>query len=136
MSAESESFVDVTYRGLAIAKKAKFREGDGGGFVEFETPLPVGSALAIVSGDSPREGKVIGVVEHEAGAKSPPGMKIAWTGAKHEAAPAPTPAAAAAAPVEEAAPSAEDGTPTAIEPEMSGGTGEKKGKRGKKKNGR
>ena len=46
------TFVDVTYRGLKLAEKAKLLEGeeDGGAFLESETPLPVGTSLAATLG--------------------------------------------------------------------------------------
>lgn len=77
--------VDVTYRGLRMAEGARFVGDDEGGFVEVEAPLPVGSQLTVCreSGD-PREARVLGVVEQEASAKSPPGMRIAFTSVSPE----------------------------------------------------
>jgi hypothetical protein len=84
-------FVEVRYRGLRLAEKARFHEAPDGGFVELEAPMPVGTSLAIVVGSGPdgeKPARVIGVVEQEAGAKSPPGVKVAW-----DAVPAPIDAA-------------------------------------------
>jgi hypothetical protein len=72
------AFVDVRFRGLRVAHKAKLTEGDDGAFVEFEQPLPVGSPLSVVEeGKSERPARVIRVVEHEAGA-GPAGMRLTW----------------------------------------------------------
>jgi len=82
------AFVEVTYRGLELSQRARFEEtGPGAGFLEHETPLPVGSCLVIQLEDGPREVQVTGVVEQEAGAKSPPGMRLAWAVAEAEPAP-------------------------------------------------
>src|SRR5687768_3924143 len=77
MSQDSE-FVDLTYRGLRIAHKAKLREDGEGSFVEHEAPLPVGTPLVVVRESGEKTARVIGVVEQEAGAKSPPGMRLVW----------------------------------------------------------
>jgi len=72
------AFVDVRFRGLRVAHKAKLTEGEGGVFVEFEQPLPVGSPLSVVEeGKAERPARVIRVVEHEAGA-GPAGMRLSW----------------------------------------------------------
>jgi hypothetical protein len=71
-------FVDVTYRGLRVATRARLTESSPGvGFVEVEAPLPVGTTLKL-AGDTTADARVTGVVEQEAGAKSPPGMRIVW----------------------------------------------------------
>jgi len=78
-------FVDVTYRGLRVATRARLTESaPGTGFVEVEAPLPVGTQIKL-GGDTTEDARVTGVVEQEAGAKSPPGMRIVWG---EEAAPA------------------------------------------------
>src|SRR5262250_2807688 len=88
-------FVDVTYRGLRVATRARLTESaPGTGFVEVEAPLPVGTSIKL-AGDATEDARVTGVVEQEAGAKSPPGMRIVWG---EKAAPA-KPAAAAPAEV-------------------------------------
>jgi hypothetical protein len=72
------AFVDVRFRGLRVAHKAKLTEGEGGVFVEFEQPLPVGSPLSVVEeGKAERPARVTRVVEHEAGA-GPAGMRLSW----------------------------------------------------------
>jgi hypothetical protein len=82
------SFVDVAYRGLRVAQKARWQEGDDGqGFLEHEAPLPVGSRLALTLESGAREALVVGVVEQEAGAKSPPGMRLRWADVPAQATP-------------------------------------------------
>lgn len=72
-------FVDVSYRGLVVARKAKLVADGDGAFVELEAPLPVGTAVSVAQeGAEAKAARVVGVVEHEAAAKSPPGMRLAW----------------------------------------------------------
>lgn len=72
-------FVDITYRGLRVAAKAKLVEqAPMTGFVEVEAPLPVGTQVTVVDGEQSVAARVLAVVEQEAGAKSPPGMRITW----------------------------------------------------------
>jgi hypothetical protein len=86
-------FVDVTYRGLRVAQRARCLDAGGGAlFVEHEAPLPVGSTVAIieraaadgsagpVDAAPARRARVAAVVEQEAGAKSPPGMRLELVG--------------------------------------------------------
>jgi len=77
--ADTTAFVDVTCRGLRVAHRARFQPGpDGGGFVEHEAPLPVGTPLVILAdGQAPRAACVVAVVEQESGARSAPGMRVA-----------------------------------------------------------
>lgn len=70
--------VDVICRGLDVVRRAKFEPASDGGFVEMETPLPVGTPLTVVLGDAVKEARVSGVVEHEASARSAPGMRLLW----------------------------------------------------------
>lgn len=152
MSQESE-FVDVTYRGLKVAHKARFRDATSdGGFVELETPLPVGALVVVVRESATHEARVLSVVEQEANAKSPPGMKLRWAKATAAANVAPAagaaPAATAPAATEDAAPASEpsasgehSAAPDAVDEEggMSGpvdASGAKKKRGSKKKNGR
>jgi hypothetical protein len=85
-------FVDLTYRGLKVAARARLVEtGKDAAFVEIEAPLPVGSRL-MVGGDVTSAARVVGVVEQESGAKSPPGMRLALGAAAAVVArPAPAP---------------------------------------------
>lgn len=80
MSGGETRFVDVSYRGLRIAQRAKLSEsGPAVGFVEVEAPLPVGTRVSLAAeGGFAVEATVTAVVEQEAGAKSPPGMRVEW----------------------------------------------------------
>ncbi len=84
----NEEFVDLTYRGLQVAQRARLLpDGPDGAFVEHEAPLPVGARVTLVrDGRPPTEARVVGVVELEAGAKSAPGMRLSWGAAKPAAA--------------------------------------------------
>ncbi len=83
-------FVDITYRGLKVAAKAKLVEQSPEvGFVELDAPLPVGTAVVLEDGGQPVRARVTGVVEQESGAKSAAGMKIAWGSALVKAQPMP-----------------------------------------------
>jgi hypothetical protein len=91
MAAEPR-FVDVTYRGLKVATKAKVVESAPGvAFVELDAPLPVGTTVRL-GGDKALDVRVTAIVEQEAGARSPPGMHIAWGAALPSAAAEPGPA--------------------------------------------
>lgn len=83
-----ERLVDVTYRGLRVARGAKLLDAAGGeqGFVELEAPLPVGTRVTLVGeGDFRVDARVVGVVEQDGGgaaspggAKATPGMRLDW----------------------------------------------------------
>lgn len=48
----SESFVDLTYRGLALGRRVKLTQvRPSAGYLELPTPMPVGTAIAIVTDD-------------------------------------------------------------------------------------
>jgi hypothetical protein len=74
-------FVDLTCRGLRVAQKARLTpESESAGFVELEAPLPIGTRVQLTGdGDFRVEARVVKVVEQEAGAKSPPGMRLDWS---------------------------------------------------------
>jgi hypothetical protein len=87
MTSADPAFVDLLYRGLTVTRKAKLVSDPTGAFLEFETPLPVGTAVAVSKdGQAPQAARVVAVVEHEAAAKGPPGMRLAWQGAEASAA--------------------------------------------------
>lgn len=72
-------FVDITYRGLKVAARAKLvNETANAGFIEVDAPLPVGTRITLVDNGQSIPARVQGVVEQESGAKSPPGMRVAW----------------------------------------------------------
>jgi hypothetical protein len=74
-------FVDLTLRGLRVAEKARLElESPTVGFVAHDAPLPIGTRLLVAGDDDFRvEARVVKVVEQEAGAASPPGMKLDWS---------------------------------------------------------
>jgi hypothetical protein len=112
------AFVDVTFRGLRVAHKAKLTVTDTGAFLELEAPLPVGSPVAVIEdGQAPRAARVDHVVEHEAGA-GPAGMRLAWADTLRVpvGAPTPTPIPVVAEP---APVPAADAAPVPVEPEVS-----------------
>jgi hypothetical protein len=74
-------FVDLTCRGLRVAQKARLSlESPTVGFLEIEAPLPIGTRVQVAGeGDFQVEARVTKVIEQEAGARSPPGMRIDWS---------------------------------------------------------
>jgi hypothetical protein len=78
--------VDVTYRGLKVAQRARAVEVDGSClFVHHETPLPVGAPVTLARPGEPAvEARVVAVVEQEASAKAQPGMRIRWSAPERE----------------------------------------------------
>jgi hypothetical protein len=78
-----ERVVDVTYRGLRVARGAKLAQpGEGEqGFLEVDAPLPVGTRVTVVGEGGFRvEARVVGVVEQDP-QKGAPGMRLAFTAA-------------------------------------------------------
>jgi hypothetical protein len=73
-----ESFVDLTYRGLALGRRIKLTEvRPSTAFVELAAPMPVGTALAIVTDDGlALEATVTWIHEQVAGAERAPGMLV------------------------------------------------------------
>lgn len=79
-----ERLVEVTYRGLPVARGAKLADSGEQGFLELDAPLPVGTRVTVTGdGDFRVEARVVGVVEHGA-----TGMRLDWAAAKPEAVPA------------------------------------------------
>jgi type IV secretory pathway VirB10-like protein len=74
----TESYVDLTYRGLQLARRVKLtsvrpREG----YVEMPAPMPVGTEIQITTDDGVAiPARVTGVTEQTAGASGAPGMQI------------------------------------------------------------
>src|SRR4051794_22137236 len=96
--------VDVIYQGLALVKGANARSEGGGWFVELEAPMPVGTALELVTPEGTKRGKVQSVVEG-AGA----GMLVVGMGAVTNAEPnAPMQEMKSAPPIQVAPPEADD----------------------------
>lgn len=74
----SETFVDLTYRGLQLGRGAKLVEvRPSTGYVELPQPMPVGTSIGLVPPDAPAlTAEVIGVHEQVGGSERPPGMVV------------------------------------------------------------
>jgi hypothetical protein len=74
-----ESFVDLTYRGLALGRRIKLSEvRPSTAFVELAAPMPVGTQLALVTDDGlALDATVTWIHEQVAGAERTPGMVVA-----------------------------------------------------------
>ena len=78
MPSMSESFVDISYRGLSLGKRIKLTQvRPSTGFVEMPTPMPVGTTIGIATDDGVLlEATVAEVREQVTGADRPPGMLL------------------------------------------------------------
>ena len=78
MLAMSESFVDLTYRGLQLGRRIKLSEvRPTTGYLEVPFPMPVGTAIAILTDDTVAlEATVVGIHEQVGGSDRPPGMVV------------------------------------------------------------
>ena len=74
----SETFVDLTYRGLSLGRRIKLaRVRATNGYLEHPTPMPVGTAVAIVTDDGLTfEAVVEAIHEQVGGSAEPPGMRV------------------------------------------------------------
>jgi hypothetical protein len=74
----SESFVDLSYRGLALARRVKLTQvRPSTGYVEMPTPMPVGTHVAIATDDGVAiEAVVAEIHEQIGGATHTPGMLV------------------------------------------------------------
>lgn len=69
-----ERVVDVTYRGLRVAKGVKLADGGEQGFLEVDAPLPVGTRVTVEGEGGFRvDARVVGVVE-----QGTAGMRLDW----------------------------------------------------------
>jgi len=77
----SEDFVDVHWRGLEVARKARLKpDGRGVGQLEHGTPMPIGTALTVRTADGLELAAVVAGVREQIGGRSePPGMDLALT---------------------------------------------------------
>jgi len=112
-------FVDVVWRGLRLAQKAKLSpSAETAAFVEIEAPLPVGTKVRLEGagddGGFAVEARVVSVVEQETGARSAPGMRVDWSVEKPAEVSSIAVASSDLLPMEEA--SAEESTEVAEEP--------------------
>jgi hypothetical protein len=116
MPVMSETFVDLSYRGLALGKRVKLTQvRPTTGYLEMPTPMPVGTRIAISTDDGVQmDALVTEIHEQVGGSDVPPGMRVqptleaaadAWWKARQSAAsaPAPAPAPAPSAPASVAA---------------------------------
>jgi hypothetical protein len=77
MTAMSESFVDLSYRGLALGKRIKLTQvRPQTGYLEMPTPMPVGTTIGIATDDGVLLEAVVAEVREQTGGSDPnaPGM--------------------------------------------------------------
>src|ERR1700710_1103277 len=74
----SESFVDLTYRGLVLGKRVKLTQvRPSTGYVELATPMPVGTSIGIASEDGTTfDATVTEAIEQVSGRDGVPGMTV------------------------------------------------------------
>jgi hypothetical protein len=74
----NDSFVDLSYRGLALARRVKLTQvKPSTGYVEMPTPMPVGTLVAIATEDGVSiEAVVAEIHEQVGGATVTPGMLV------------------------------------------------------------
>jgi hypothetical protein len=74
----SESFVDLSYRGLALGKRIKLTQvRPTTGYLELPTPMPVGTAIGIATEDGVLlEAQVAEIREQISGSERTPGMLV------------------------------------------------------------
>ena len=73
-----ESFVDLTYRGLALGRRVRLSQiRPSSGYLEIAAPMPVGAQIAVIADDGAVfDAIVIGVHEQIAGSDRTPGMTV------------------------------------------------------------
>jgi len=78
MTPMSESFVDLTYRGLSLGRRVKLSNvRPTTGYVEMPAPMPVGTQIAILTDDTVAlEAVVVEIHEQVAGSEHAPGMVL------------------------------------------------------------
>lgn len=78
MAAMSESFVDLSYRGLALGKRIKLTQVRAqSGYLEMPTPMPVGTTIALTTDDGVQlEALVTAIHEQVGGSDRFPGMLV------------------------------------------------------------
>lgn len=74
----SETFVDLTYRGLSLGRRIRLaRVRATNGYLEHPTPMPVGTAVAIVTDDGLTFDAVVEAIHEQVGGSTePPGMRV------------------------------------------------------------
>jgi hypothetical protein len=78
MRAMSESFVDLTYRGLAVGRRVKLTQvRPSTAYLELPTPMPVGTAIGIASDDGLLTSAIVSEIhEQVGGSEHVPGMLV------------------------------------------------------------
>ncbi|HET9988772.1 MAG TPA: hypothetical protein VFQ65_09630, partial [Kofleriaceae bacterium] len=72
----SESFVDLTYRGLPLGRKVKLTQvRPSSGYLELAAPMPVGASIGIASEDGTLFDATVTEVR-ELATDAPPGMTV------------------------------------------------------------
>ena len=74
----SESFVDLTYRGLALGRRVKLTQvRPSTGYLEIPAPMPVGTAIAIATDDGVQTAAIVAAVHEQVGGSDrAPGMLV------------------------------------------------------------
>jgi len=74
----SESFVDLTYRGLSLGRRVKLSDvRPSSGYVETPAPMPVGTQISILTDDTVAlEAVVVEIHEQVTGSERIPGMLV------------------------------------------------------------
>lgn len=73
----SESFVDLTYRGLVLGNRVKLTQvRPSTGYLELPTPMPVGTSIAVTSEGAAFDAMVIESIEQVSGRDGVPGMTV------------------------------------------------------------
>ncbi|MBP9087692.1 MAG: hypothetical protein KBG15_16335 [Kofleriaceae bacterium] len=74
-----ESFVDLTYRGIELARRVKLTAVSAShGYLEVATPMPVGTEVAITTDENVRFTALVSEIHEQiAGATQAPGMRVA-----------------------------------------------------------
>jgi len=75
----TESFVDLTYRGLSLGRRIKLTQvRPTSGYLEMPAPMPVGTAISIATDDGlVIDARVLSIHEQIGGSERPPGMLVA-----------------------------------------------------------
>jgi hypothetical protein len=78
MAPMSESFVDLTYRGLSLGRRVKLSEvRPTTGYVEMPAPMPVGTQIGIITDDTVAlDAMVVEIHEQVSGSERPAGMVV------------------------------------------------------------
>lgn len=72
-----ESFVDVTYHGIEVARRAKLTEvSPEAGYLEVAAPMPVGTQVVLAVDGMTIDAVVRSVHEQVGGTEHPPGMRV------------------------------------------------------------